>query len=178
MQNDSLKGHSFSKGIKVTESIIDSIPLKAVKVWPRLSNPLVYLPDDNKASVILNTKDKTLDINQDAINKKNWESGLLMQAQWMHQVLHPETADKEWLSLLQNSFKSGIMSPLTSHIVVENDAQKAILKKKQEEVMSGHRALDLNDETQPMTEPDLIILIILFALFWVWYRKRKMKVTE
>lgn len=178
LQNDSLKEHSFSKGIRVTESIVDSIPLKTVKVWPRLSNPLVYLPDDNKASVILNTKDKILVINQDAINKKNWESGLLMQAQWMHQILHPETADKEWLNLLQNSFKSGIMSPLTSYIVVENDAQKAILKKKQEEVMSGHRALDLNDETQPMSEPDLLVLMVLFGLFWIWYRRRKAKAAE
>ncbi|GAB6124162.1 MSEP-CTERM sorting domain-containing protein [Dysgonomonas termitidis] len=178
LQNDSIKGHSFSKGIKVTESIVDSIPLKTVKVWPSLSNPLVYLPNDDKASVILNTKDKTLAVNQDAINKKSWETGLLMQAQWMLQTLHPETAEKEWLSLLQNSFESGIMSPPTSYIVVENDAQKAILKKKQEEVMSGHRALDLNDETQPMSEPDLFILMVLSGLFYLWYRRRKAKIPE
>ena len=63
------------------------------------------------------------------------------------------------------------MTPLTSYIVVENDAQKAILKRKQEQALSGNKSLDLGEE-QEMTEPSLILLIALLGLF-LWLRKRQ-----
>jgi len=175
IQNNTLRSHSFSTGIKVSRDNIDSIPACTVKAWPNPANPTVYLPDDNRPSIILTGKDKSVDINHNDIKEKDWTSGLQMQAQWMLQVLHPETADKEWLSLIQNSFKSRIMTPLTSYIVVENEAQKAILKKKQEEALSGNRSLDLTDETQRMSEPDLIIIAFVFGLFVLYYKQRKKK---
>ena len=63
------------------------------------------------------------------------------------------------------------MTPLTSYIVVENEAQKAILKKKQDDVLTGKKALDLNEDTQRMSEPGLYIVLILFGLFIVFRRK-------
>ncbi|MBK5723040.1 MSEP-CTERM sorting domain-containing protein [Dysgonomonas sp. Marseille-P4677] len=173
LKNDSLKSHTFSRGLHIINDYITALPNKNVKVWPRLSNPLQYLPDDNKPSIVLNTKNKTLPLDKNQIEEKNWEAGLLMQAQWMLQTLYPETADKEWLALLQNSFKSQIMSPLTSYIVVENEAQKAILKKKQEQVMGGNRSLDLDDTTQQMTEPNLFIILALLGILYILYKKRK-----
>ncbi|NDV96859.1 MSEP-CTERM sorting domain-containing protein [Dysgonomonas sp. 521] len=171
--NDSLRSHSFESGTKVVCDNIDSIPLHTVKAWPNPANPAVYLPDDNKPSIILANKDKSIAVIHNDIKEKDWISGLRMQAQWMSQVLHPQTADREWLSLIQNSFKSRIMTPLTSYIVVENEAQKAILEKKQEEALSGNRSLDLTDETQRMSEPDLIIIAFLFGLFILYYKQRK-----
>lgn len=171
-----LKSHSFAKGIRtVIVNHVDTIPKHTVKAYPDAVNPTDYLPNDGKASILLTTKDKTLNVTTDDIEKKSWTSGLQMQAQWMLQTLYPQTADKEWLPLVQNSFKSGIMSPHTSYIVVENEAQKAILMKKQEETLNGHRALDLDDNTQPMSEPDMLIIIVLFAVFYLLYKRRKKK---
>ena len=175
IQNDSLRSHTFATGAQVIKSDVDSIPKHNVKAWPNPANPTSYLPDDNKPSIILTTKSKSLEITQNDIKEKDWESGLQMQAQWMLQSLYPETADKEWLSLVQNSFKSRIMTPLTSYIVVENEAQKALLKKKQEETLSGNRSLDLSDDTQRMSEPDLILIAAMFGLFLLYYKHRKRK---
>jgi hypothetical protein len=178
MRNDSLRSHAFATGTKVIDNNVDSIPVRTVRAWPNPANPAVYLPDDSKPSILLTSKDKYPNISLNDIKEKDWTSGLQMQAQWMLQVLHPETADKEWLSLIKNSFKSRIMTPLTSYIAVENEAQKAILKKKQEEVLSGNRSLDLTDETQRMTEPDLIVIAFLLGLFILYgkYKKKRYKV--
>lgn len=66
------------------------------------------------------------------------------------------------------------MTPVTSYIVVENEAQKAMLKKKQQDVLSGKRALDLDEDSQRMSEPALFIILILFGLI-VWLRKKYKK---
>lgn len=70
------------------------------------------------------------------------------------------------------------MTPVTSYLVVENEAQKAMLKKKQEQALSGNKSLDLGEDTQRMSEPSLILLIILLGLA-LWYReKSKRKWSE
>ena len=56
------------------------------------------------------------------------------------------------------------MTPITSYIVVENEAQKAILKQKQDKVLLSNQSLDLGEDTQRMTEPSLILLITLLGL--------------
>ncbi|MBN8787766.1 MAG: hypothetical protein J0I84_11805, partial [Terrimonas sp.] len=47
---------------------------------------------------------------------------------------------------------------------VENDAQKAILKKKQEQVLSGNKSLDLDDDTQRMSEPGFWIMAFFLLI--------------
>lgn len=177
LTNNSLNVHSFSSGLVIVKENVDTLPVCKVKAWPSVFKPIAYLPDDNKASIVLNTKNKALNFSSDNISDKSWVSGLHMQAQWMMQILYPETADTEWLNLVYNSFKARIMTPLTSYIVVENEAEKEALKKKQIETLNGKRALDINEETQQMSEPDLIIVVIFFGLFYLMY-KRKFKRTE
>lgn len=53
--------------------------------------------------------------------------------------------------------------------------KKALLKKKQEETLSGNRSLDLSDDTQRMSEPDLILIAAMFGLFLLYYKHRKRK---
>jgi hypothetical protein len=131
-----------------------------------------YISDNENASIIL--KQDVFNLNTSEIKEKDWNSALSMQAKWRSQVLHPETADEAWLNLVKYSFISKIMSPVTSYLAVENEAQKAILKKKQEEVLSGNRSLDLDENSQRMSEPSLIVLAILLVLM-LWRRQRKNK---
>ena len=139
-------------------------------------NSIVHLPDDNQPSIVL--KREVFETNETEIKEKNWRSALTMQGVWRSQILHPETSDKEWRNLVKYSFVSKVMTPLTSYLVVENEAQKAILKKKQAQVLSGNKSLDLDEETQRMSEPSLWILAILFGLV-IWYRRtRKQRRTR
>jgi hypothetical protein len=106
------------------------------------------------------------------IIEKNWQSALKMQGQWTSQILHPETSDKEWLNMVKYSFISKVMTPVTSYLVVENEAQKAMLKKKQEQALSGNKSLDLGEDTQRMSEPSLILLTILLGLI-LWFKEKR-----
>lgn len=132
-------------------------------------NSTTYLPNNDKSGIIL--KKDIFEVSENEIKDKNWQSALKMQGLWHSQSLHPETSDKKWLSLVKYSFLSKIMTPVTSYLVVENEAQKAILKKKQEQVLSGNKSLDPGEDTQRMSEPGLLLLIILFGLI-LWFKKK------
>jgi hypothetical protein len=121
-----------------------------------------YLPDNNQADIVL--KSDVFTVNPTVIKEKNWRSAAMLQAQWMSQTIHPETTDKGWPNLVKGSFISKVMTPVTSYLVVENDAQKAMLKKKQEQVLSGNSALDVGEEPRRMSEPDIFILAVLLML--------------
>lgn len=139
-------------------------------------NSIAYLPNNNEPSIIL--KKDIFEVSESEIKEKNWQSALTMQGQWTSQILHPEISDKEWLNMVKYSFISKVMTPVTSYLVVENEAQKTMLKKKQEQALSGNKSLDLGEDTQRMSEPSLILLTILLGLA-IWYReKRKRQWTK
>ena len=95
-----------------------------------------------------------------------------MQAMWKAQVLHPNESNKEWLKMVKYSFLSKIMTPVTSYLVVENEAQRAILKQKQAHVLASNKSLDLDEDTQRMSEPSLWVLAVLLGLI-LWYRQKR-----
>jgi len=134
-----------------------------------------YLPDNDQPSIIL--KNEIFDVPSQSIKEKNWQSALIMQGKWNSQNLHPEKSEKEWLNLVKYSFLSKVMMPVTSYLVVENNAQKAILKKKQDQVLSVNKSLDLGEDTQTMSEPGFIVMsIILGLILWI-NSKRKRKLS-
>ena len=135
----------------------------SVLAWPDTANTTAYLPNNNQPSIIL--KSSIFKIDENTIKPSHWDSGLMMQGKWISNTLHPEHAEKDWNTLVKYSFMSKIMSPLTSYLVVENEAQKAILKKKQDQVLSGKKILDLNEDTQRMSEPGLLLLCTFLILF-------------
>ena len=102
--------------------------------------------------------------------QKDWKTGLYLEGQRRFEILHPEYGNNHWLQMIRNSFKSHIMTPYTSYIVVENDAQKAMLYKKQKEVLSGNKNLDL-EEVVNMTEPSIWWFLIGFIGFLIWRKK-------
>jgi hypothetical protein len=143
----------------------------------RLSdNSIAHLPNNNEPSIIL--KRDIFEVTETEIKEKSWPSALTMQGQWMSQTLHPETSNEGWHHLVKQSFISKVMTPVTSYLVVENEAQKAMLKKKQEEALSGDKSLDLGEETQRMSEPSLILLTILLLLAVGYWEKRKRQRIE
>jgi len=135
-------------------------------------NVISYLPDNNKPTILL--KSDIFETSENEIKDTNWKSALIMQAKWTSQVLHPETSDKEWLRLVKFSFMSKVMTPVTSYLVVENEAQKAALLKKQKQVLLSNKSLDLGEDTQRMSEPGLFLMAILFG-FALWIKEKRKK---
>jgi len=143
-----------------------------ILAYPNKEKPIAFLRNNNEASIVL--KNLLFDIEDVQVTTKNWASGLNMQGEWLSQILYPETSNKKWLKSVKHSFMSKIMTPYTSYIVVENEAQRAILKKKQEQVLSGNKSLDLNEDTQRMSEPNLVLLsILLISLLWIKEKRRQ-----
>ena len=177
-KNGNLREHSLTKNpIKELPEILRECMFCETVLEHKLSdNSIAYLANNNEPSIIL--KKDILEVTETEIKEKNWQSALTMQGQWTSQILHPENSDKEWLNMVKYSFISKVMTPVTSYLVVENEAQKAMLKKKQEQALSGNKSLDLGEDTQRMSEPSLILLTILLGLA-LWYReKRKRQWTE
>jgi len=163
-ENGQLNTHNLNISPKTIIKEHSTITLNnSVLVWPHENKINSYLPDNNKPSIVLDSSVFIIDEND--IKQSHWESGLIMQGKRFSNTLHPEHAEEDWNTLVKYSFMSKIMTPLTSYIVVENEAQKAILKKKQDQVLSGKKALDLNEETQRMSEPGLLILLFIFGIF-------------
>ena len=132
-----------------------------------------YLPNNDQASFII--KSTTVSLPNSNSKSKQWNDGLHQQAHWYAQKRFPYTTNTQWLPLLKQSFTSKIMNPVTSYIVVENEAQKAILKRKQDQVINGHPMLDLSENANRMSEPTFIITAILLILLLFYLERKKKK---
>ncbi|BDD05168.1 MSEP-CTERM sorting domain-containing protein [Aureibacter tunicatorum] len=176
-------------GVLIRHSLIES-PLEAlansqsehelthsVLEYTLPDNSVEYLIKNDEPSIIL--KKNNFDISESDIKEKNWLSALTMQGQWIAQTLEPKKSENDWVNMVKHSFMSKVMTPLTSYIVVENEAQKAMLKKKQNQVLNANKSLDLGEDVQNMNEPSLLILITLLALV-IWQREkiRKRRIHE
>ena len=175
-EQGNLEAHSLLK--KPQERLTDSTDLDFYKpclAYKTANQKIVYVSLETIPSIVLKTKFTAVDEKQ--IKEKDWNSALLMNCNWISQNLNPSKSDIEWLNLVRSSFVSRIMSPVTSYLVVENEAQKAILKKKQEQVLSSNKSLDVGEDAQRMSEPSLIVLAILLGLI-LWLREKRMKNKE
>ena len=82
---------------------------------------------------------------------------------------YPKQGEIGWLSMVRASFKTQIMSPVTSFIVVENEAQKAALKRKQEQLLNGDPALDPGKDVTRMSEPTFWLLFLILGSFFYYH---------
>jgi hypothetical protein len=162
--------HSLVNEPRNQTEVLDFKTDNPVLAYPNLEKPITYLPIDDQASIVLKTPVFELKTPKQS---KEWESGLELQGQWISQVLYPEKATKYWIAGIKQSFVTKIMTPQTSYIVVENEAQKAMLVKKQNDVLSGNKALDLEDESQRMSEPNTVLIILLLAIFFIFIKNKK-----
>lgn len=166
--NLSLGGDLTKHDLNINPKKIVSINQKintqnTVLVWPNKTAPKGYLPITNNPSLLL--KNTLFNVDDSTIKTNHWTSGLELQSKWISSKLNPKVSEKDWNTSVKHSFQSKIMTPLTSYIVVENEAQKAILKKKQKQVLAGKNALDLSEDAQRMSEPQLLLLLLLLLCF-------------
>jgi len=162
-QNGKMLAHSLINKPKNTIQEKTTITTdSAVKIWKGKDNRTAYLPNDTLGNIVL--EQSTFSLNEADVISKSWDTGLALQGKYLSQKLHPENSDKEWLNIIRKSFQSKIMTPFTSYMVVENEAQKAMLLKKQKQMLAGNKALDLGEDTQQMSEPGIWIglLVLMF----------------
>lgn len=164
----------FGSTFLLDDSIVTSVPLCEVLEYQFSDQNKVFLPQDTLSSVIINPSLVVWEGSINDIEEKKWRSALLQQGQWMQQTLYPYLAKDEWIDLVRSSFQSKVMTPLTSYIVLENEAQEAMLIKKQKQVLAGNKNLDLEDEnTVRMSEPELYVLLILLTIFLLIVQKKR-----
>ncbi|NVO84151.1 MSEP-CTERM sorting domain-containing protein [Hymenobacter terrestris] len=146
-----------------------------VVAWPYAKNATTYLPANGQPDLVLSnmpvsTKQPT------TLATRNWRSGVALQAQWRHQLHHPETGAAAGHQLVEASFRTGLLTPLTAYLALENDAQKAALRRKQAELLNGHAALEAAED-QRMSEPSNWLLLALLGAALAgrgWWRHRRL----
>jgi hypothetical protein len=118
----------------------------AVRAWPNTAHALAYLPDNEEATIVLPHPEAALAVPAGAPTR--WGTGLLLHgySQWLS--LHPEAAERGHVPFIKASFQARILTPLTAYLVLENEAQKAALRRKQDEVLAANLNLDAQ-ETEP-----------------------------
>jgi len=170
--------HTYSGGNDMRSYALNSYSTKPVlglttmttvpvRAWPNNSNPKVYLPNDDKSSIgIIGTNIPLGDIDT------SWRSGLAIIGEYMAQKVRKDKSSRDWLDVVHGSFESRILTPFTAYIVVETEAQKVVLLRKQKQVLAGNQNLDLGDDVTSMSEPSFWILLILLLCFLIWKRGR------
>ena len=160
----------------VSTAAIGAIPQKAVLAWPDDRNPRAYLSDNGQGSLVLLDPEQKFD--PPALESSTWDAGLILSAMNLSLDLNPAEHSRKSTAILKSSFKSGIMTPQTSYIVVENEAQEKALLEKQRQLLASQKNLDAgNDETR-MSEPSIIYILLAGAAFYLlkkWRQKCKQK---
>ncbi|MCE7996283.1 MAG: MSEP-CTERM sorting domain-containing protein [Roseivirga sp.] len=160
--NGQLKRHSFINApLEALEGGFSlNAQFRSSRKWTDSNGKAYYVADNEQPTVI---PDKSVSGN-DIKPEENWLAALDMQAQWQRYRLSTNDPQKHWLRLIKSSFQSQIMNPTTSFLALENESQKELLRRKQEQVLSGKQSFDLGDDVQRMSEPSWWILLLAMGL--------------
>lgn len=146
---------------------VDPILGQTVLAFPNTKAPLIYLPVGDEAAIV--PKDRKFARPTDIPKGKNWKNALKVDLMAHGLAFHPEQTEERWLPLVKASLQTQIMSPATSYIALENEAQKSALKAKQEQILGAKSSLDAGDEFQRMSEPNTWILLFILGTLWGSY---------
>lgn len=152
----------------------ETITAVQVLTWPDLQNPLAYIPDNDEAAIIYKINGEKTGTPQ--VSPTSWETAVLQQAEYYNAILHPERKVENQFHLVKGSIASGILSPYTAYIVLENEAQENMLKEKQKQILAAKSDVDLGEnlgKETVMSEPGLLILAVLFTGAILLLKKRK-----
>lgn len=150
---------------------------KNVLAYPSIVNVLSYLSIDDEGSVVLSdnfNNDLLIELGTD-----KWTNGVTLDA--MNTNLNLRTGDRnsKSLAIVRGSITARVMTPLTSFIVLEIQAQEKVLLEKQKQLLSSDKQYlsDSQDELMDMSEPPFWILMILLIIF-IAYRYNKEKSVQ
>lgn len=121
--------------------------LAAVRAWPTATAAQAYLADTETAAIVLPHPAAALAVPAGAPTR--WLTGLLLHGFDQWRGLHPEAAERGHVPFIQASFRAGILTPLTAYLALENEAQKAALRRKQAEVLAANANLDAQEAEPP-----------------------------
>lgn len=177
MPNNNWTRHSLSSASHKIEEVLDISTIKQTPVlaYPNRQAPTHFFPLGQQSAWGIN--DEYSPGYDPGLAEKSWAAALTLAANWRWQQLHPERSDQIWNPSVKASFDGHILSPLTAFIVVENEAQKAALRKKQSEVLKGKSSLDAGEDAARMSEPGYIIVLLLGG-FILWWERRSVRVTK
>ncbi|TAF33417.1 MAG: MSEP-CTERM sorting domain-containing protein [Cytophagales bacterium] len=143
-----------------------------VLAWPSKNKPQAYFKNNGEAETWFKIQENTPF--DDKVLENDLESALELQAQQIQFLCFPHVAEANWLSLVRKSFQTKVLSDLTAYLALETEAQKIMLRRKQEEVLSGKKQLDIADSEQRMSEPEeWLLLVILLSVIVLWWWKTK-----
>jgi hypothetical protein len=146
LPNGHLEAHSLRQNPATTLSNVQPTSTPAARAWPNAAHAQAYLRDTDEAALVLPHPADPLAVPGGASTR--WLTGLLLHGFEQWQSLHPEAAEQGHVPFIQASFRASILTPLTAYLALENDAQKAALQRKQEEVLAANLNLDAQ-ETEP-----------------------------
>ena len=153
--------------------VVDKFASSDVFVFPNIQDPIAYLPEDPGAAIVL--KNTNFDYQGINVNGKSWKNALILEGMSQSLTINPYQSDQLWLPTVKNSFRTQVMTPFTSYLALENEAQKQALLKKQQQTLSGKKSLDTDEDSRRMSEPSLLLLVGLLLGFagFNYIRKRK-----
>jgi hypothetical protein len=151
-----------------------------VRAWPNAAHAQAYLPATDEAALVLPHPEAPLAVPAGAASR--WLSGLLLLGFDQWQTLHPEAAERGHVPFIKASFQANILTPLTAYLVLENEAQKAALRRKQAEVLAANLNLDAQEAEPPqpaavpLNDGEWLLLIAGLA-FGVRQLRRRVRVA-
>ncbi|MGI4873574.1 MAG: MSEP-CTERM sorting domain-containing protein [Janthinobacterium lividum] len=166
-----LQAHSLAGQSALAQTRTGQLAPAAVRAWPNAAHAQAYVPATDAPSVVLTQPQAPLPVPTAAPGR--WATGLLLHGYNQWQALHPEAAERERGPFIQASFQTGILTPLTAYLSLENDAQKAALRRKQADVLSANANLDAEETTNDATAvplDDYAGLLVLLALSLAWVK--------
>ena len=146
---------------------------RPVRAWPAGAAPRAYLPADGPPAVVLSQPQAALE--EPGGTASRWQAGLLLRgyAQW--QALHPAVADARHPAFVRASFANRLLTPLTAFLALENDAQKAALRRKQAQTLAANANLDAQEapaEATAVPLDDYAPWLLLLGVGLGWRRLR------
>jgi hypothetical protein len=153
--------------------ILGNIPFMKVLAYPNAEKPQFFLKDDQKAEIIYAEQEFGAAQIQKISTQKTWENALAFHAGNLHLKANPQKVNELWLSMLQANFRLQVLSPLTSFISLENEAQKQALLAKQQQVLKANKNLDTGEEEfRSMSEP-MWFWVLAGLLIFIYFRYKK-----
>lgn len=166
----------FAFPMKPVKLTAFSLASRHALAWPDNAKPVAFLPDDDRASLVI--KDIESDFTGMKLEGSSWQNGVQLYGMWMSARLNPRDAGRRNHTVITNSFTTHLLTPLTAFLSPENDAQRQTLLRKQEQMLSSMRPLDVGEEHE-MDEPPLWVLtLFLVTLFFLKRGKGWLPRTE